>query len=172
VPHIQAFGSYGSQYAYAQSAMASPYVAGQPIVEVNARSSLTCPASRSLRDWTGMFLKPTLLWKLKSAVGGQQDVEFSYITGGMRWEATYNAVAPEKGDNLDIVGWVTLENMSGKDFEDSSIKLMAGDVARARLDQAYAVSGMRRSATSRRSRESRREPLMSITYIHCHGPQP
>src|SRR5260370_11453190 len=58
----------------------------------------------------------------------------------MRWEATYNAVAPEKGDTFDLLGWVTLENMSGKDFENAAIKLMAGDVARAQ-PQVVAYSG-------------------------------
>ncbi|MGA1993594.1 MAG: DUF4139 domain-containing protein, partial [Bryobacteraceae bacterium] len=75
--------------------------------------------------------KPTLLWRLWSGDAGRHQVEFSYLTGGMRWEANYNAVAAEKGDSFDIVGWVTLENMSGKDFENANVKLMAGDVARA-----------------------------------------
>lgn len=81
------------------------------------------------------FLKPTLLWKLAAAKGGARDVEFSYLTKGMRWEASYNIVAPAKGDDYDIVGWVTLENMSGKDFADAQVKLMAGDVNRAQDDQ-------------------------------------
>jgi hypothetical protein len=46
----------------------------------------------------------------------------------MRWEADYNLVLPEKGDDLDIVGWVTIDNESGKDFQNARIKLMAGDV--------------------------------------------
>jgi hypothetical protein len=49
----------------------------------------------------------------------------------MRWSATYDAVTREKGDTFDLVAWVTLENASGKDFHDASLKLMAGDVARA-----------------------------------------
>jgi hypothetical protein len=53
----------------------------------------------------------------------------------MRWEANYNAVAAGKGDTFDIIGWVTLENMSGRDFEQASVKLMAGDVARIQSAQ-------------------------------------
>jgi hypothetical protein len=37
-------------------------------------------------------------------------------------------VAPETGDTLDLVGWVTLDNQSGKQFDHAHIKLMAGDV--------------------------------------------
>ena len=32
------------------------------------------------------------------------------MTGGMSWQADYNIVAPEKGDLVDIVGWVTIDN--------------------------------------------------------------
>jgi hypothetical protein len=46
----------------------------------------------------------------------------------MSWHADYNVVAPEKGDTLDLVGWVTMDNQSGKTFRDAKIKLMAGDV--------------------------------------------
>jgi hypothetical protein len=37
-------------------------------------------------------------------------------------------VAPEKGDLVDIVGWITMDNRSGRTFENARIKLMAGDV--------------------------------------------
>jgi hypothetical protein len=53
-----------------------------------------------------------------------------YLTGGLSWQASYNLVAPEKGDTLDVVGWITMQNRSGRDFEDASIKLMAGDVSK------------------------------------------
>jgi hypothetical protein len=46
----------------------------------------------------------------------------------MTWQADYNIVAPEKGDVVDIVGWVTMDNRTGKTFENARIKLMAGDV--------------------------------------------
>src|SRR5438067_12552237 len=46
----------------------------------------------------------------------------------MRWAADYNLVLPERGNTLDVVGWVTMDNGSGKAFENARIKLMAGDV--------------------------------------------
>jgi len=52
------------------------------------------------------------------------------VTGGMSWQAAYNFIAPEKGDLVDIVGWVTVVNNTGKQFTDASVKLMAGDVNR------------------------------------------
>ncbi len=131
VPHTSAFQRYGQQYAYSQMAYASPEGGGQPIVEVDGKVQFGLPGRPIFEALDPKaFLKPTLLWRLWSGDEGKQEVEFSYLTGGMRWEANYNAVAPEKGDTFDIIGWVTLENMTGKDFENANVKLMAGDVAR------------------------------------------
>jgi hypothetical protein len=51
-----------------------------------------------------------------------------YVTGGFTWEADYNLVAPEKGDLVDVLGWITMNNNSGTSFREAKIKLMAGDV--------------------------------------------
>lgn len=75
-------------------------------------------------------LKPTLNWKLASDKPGPLNAELSYITGGMRWQADYNFVAPVEGDTVDMVGWVTMDNQSGKTFDNAHIKLMAGDVSK------------------------------------------
>jgi hypothetical protein len=132
VPHTSAFERYGAQYQVAQAVYSNPEGGGQPIVEVDGKIKFGLPGKPIFDSLDPKaFLKPTLLWRLWSGDAGRHEVEFSYLTGGMRWEANYNAVAAEKGDRFDIVGWVTLENMSGKDFDNASVKLMAGDVARA-----------------------------------------
>jgi hypothetical protein len=131
VPHTSVFQRYGYQYTMAQQRYASPEGGGQPIVEVDGKIQFGLPGKPIFETLDPKaFLKPTLLWRIWAKSGGKHDTEFSYLTGGLSWEATYNAVAPEKGDVFDLIGWVTLENMSGKDFEDAAVKLMAGDVAR------------------------------------------
>ncbi len=45
--------------------------------------------------------------------------------GRNKLEADYNVIAPEKGD-VDLVDWVTMDNQSGKTFENATIKPMAG----------------------------------------------
>ena len=50
------------------------------------------------------------------------------MTGGLSWHADYNIIAGEKSDVIDLVGWVTFDNQSGKTFKEAKIKLMAGDV--------------------------------------------
>lgn len=102
-----------------------------PIIEVDGKTQFFLPG-RPLFDGLGddAILQPTLLWSLWSGSGGRHDLEMSYLTGGLSWEATYNLVAPEEGDQFDMIGWVTLTNQSGARFTDARLKLMAGDVSK------------------------------------------
>ncbi|MGD0815521.1 MAG: DUF4139 domain-containing protein [Verrucomicrobiota bacterium] len=130
VPHQQAFNQYGQEYYQSQMAYASPNSGGgQPIIEVNGKLMFSLPGEPlfpTLPD--DSILKPTLTWQLNADRSGALDAELSYITGGMSWQAAYNLVAPEKGDALDLAGWVTIDNQTGKSFQHAKIKLMAGDV--------------------------------------------
>ncbi|MFM2082213.1 MAG: hypothetical protein RL380_904, partial [Verrucomicrobiota bacterium] len=101
----------------------------QPIIEVNGKLQFTLPGQPlfpSLGDDT--ILKPAFNWLLKSPDAGKVNAEVGYVTGGFTWEADYNLVAPEKGDFVDVLGWITMNNQSGTTFRDAKIKLMAGDV--------------------------------------------
>ena len=129
VPHYSALRRYGQEYY--QSQMASAQGSSQPVIEVDGKIRFSMPGQPifpSLGDDT--ILKPTLTWIVQSDKAGKFDAEVGYITGGFSWEADYNLVSPEKGDTVDLIGWVTMDNQSGKAFENAKIKLMAGDVSK------------------------------------------
>ncbi len=143
VPHnSMAMSRYGTQYYQSQMA----YVQSgsqQPIIELDGKLRFGLPGTPlfpALGDDT--VLKPTLQWLLSVEKPGPLRAEFSYVTGGLTWEADYNIVAPEKGDAVDIVGWVTMDNQSGKDFQNARVKLMAGDVNKIQPGQMYDRSEM------------------------------
>jgi hypothetical protein len=103
--------------------------AEEPIIEVNGKLQFSLPGQPlfpALGDDT--VLKPTMNWLLQTDKPGKFNAEVGYVTGGFTWQADYNLVSPEKGDLVDLVGWITLKNDSGKTFENAKIKLMAGDV--------------------------------------------
>lgn len=101
----------------------------EPIIEVEGRLRFGMPGMPIFPDLTAeTILKPRLEWVLNADKAGKFQAELSYVTGGFTWHADYNVIAPEKGDLVDIVGWVTMDNRSGKTFENARIKLMAGDV--------------------------------------------
>lgn len=102
-----------------------------PIIEVNGKLRFSLPGEPQFPALPGDgILKPTLAWKIAAEQTANFEAELGYITGGLKWQAAYNLVAPEKGETLDIVGWVTFENQSGKEFQNASVKLMAGDVSK------------------------------------------
>ena len=111
---------------------------GQPIIEVDGILRFGLPGQPLFPALTAdSILKPTLSWLLETNSAGKTDAEISYVSGGMSWQADYNLVVsdgPQKGgqksqtDSLDMVGWITMHNLSGKTFENARIKLLAGDV--------------------------------------------
>ena len=82
----------------------------------------------------GLILKPSLLWYLDVDKEGVQDIEISYLTGGMNWEAKYVAITDNDDKNLTIDGWVVLTNNSGTVYNDAKLKLVAGDINRVQPD--------------------------------------
>jgi hypothetical protein len=82
----------------------------------------------------GLITRPTLVWQIESALGETQDVEVTYLTGGVNWQANYILVLAEDDSSLDLDGWVTLDNRSGTSYEDAKLKLIAGDIHRVPTD--------------------------------------
>src|SRR5213594_1225010 len=129
-----------SGYAPQQPGMA--YAPLTPIIEVDGRIQFSLPGEPLFAALgADAILEPTLLWRLWSDKAGQREVEISYLTSGIGWQATYNAVAPEKGDRFDLVGWITLTNQSGTEFKDADLNLMAGEVSKIQPRRALVMLG-------------------------------
>src|ERR1051326_3998463 len=115
----------------------------QPIIEVDGKLQFFLPGQPifpALGNDT--ILKPTLHWLIRSDREGATPAEIAYVTSGMSWDAAYNIVAPEHGDTIDLVGWITMNNRTGKTFENARIKLLAGDVNRVQplpMAKSYAM---------------------------------
>ena len=72
--------------------------------------------------------KPTLVMQLLSKTGGEKDLELSYLTGGLGWQADYVAELSHDEKKLNLLGWVTLTNTSGTSYTNARLQLVAGDV--------------------------------------------
>ena len=62
-------------------------------------------------------------------------MELTYLAGGMNWTADYNLLLSTDETSLDLKGWVTLNNHSGRAFNDATLKLVAGDLNRIQPQQ-------------------------------------
>lgn len=189
VPHYSAMNDFGEEYQQQQMEMASQ--GGQPIIEVDGQMQFGLPGQPLFPDLgDDTILKPTLNWLIQSDSPGQFDAEVGYLSGGFTWEADYNLVSPEKGDDVDLIGWVTINNQSGKTFDDAKIKLMAGDVNRVQPPAAMmelADSVMTKSAavpavtekafdeyhlyTLERPTTLRDREMKQIEFVHAEGIQ-
>src|SRR5213083_1216713 len=76
--------------------------------------------------------QPTLVWLLRNQTTRPQRFEASYLTGGITWKADYVMVINPADTLSDLTGWVTIDNESGATYKDAALKLVAGDVNRAR----------------------------------------
>ncbi len=83
----------------------------------------------------GLITKPTLVWLLDSQVSGKRKAEVSYLTSGINWHAEYVAVVDQRDENLELAGWVSIDNRSGATYEDAKVKLIAGEVHRVREER-------------------------------------
>jgi len=77
---------------------------------------------------SGLIIKPTLVWLLESGKKKKSKTEISYLTRGLNWHAEYVAILNKDDSELDLSSWVSLDNKSGKTYENTQLKLMAGDL--------------------------------------------
>ncbi len=78
--------------------------------------------------------RPTLVISLNSGTNKKQELQLSYLTGGLGWKADYVAELDENDAFVDLTGWVTLTNQSGATYKNAKLQLVAGDVNQVRRD--------------------------------------
>ena len=104
-----------------------------PVFEINGQIHLGYSGRLvlpSLPD--NLVAKPTLVWLLRNQTPAAQRVEASYLTSGISWKSDYVMVVSADDRKSDLTGWVTIDNKSGATYANAALKLVAGDLNRAR----------------------------------------
>ncbi|MBL4660076.1 MAG: DUF4139 domain-containing protein [Alcanivoracaceae bacterium] len=98
------------------------------VITLNSYDSVAFPSLPG-----GLLTKPTLLWLLNGKKAGDELARVTYQTKGMTWWADYNLTLKEDAGKctMDLSSWVSLLNQAGSSFENTKLKLIAGDVHRA-----------------------------------------
>jgi hypothetical protein len=99
------------------------------VVKIDDRIE-TNPLGRFIFDNVPANLRdqPTLVTQISNKTKGSQEVELSYLTGGLSWKADYVAELNANDSQLDLTGWITLTNQSGTAYNNAKLQLVAGDV--------------------------------------------
>lgn len=108
---------------------------------------------------------PTLIWRLENRTGRPQQIEATYLTGGMTWKSDYVAILDKEDEKMDLTGWVTLDNRSGATFRNARLKLVAGDVNRV-LDRYEARDAPR--ALEAAAAKSAAGPFREESFFEYH----
>lgn len=117
----------------------------------------------------GLITRPTLVWDLSAKQPGSHRTRVSYQTTGISWWTDYNLTYSE-GSNansckLDVGAWVSIINQSGASYPEAKLKLIAGDVQRAR--QAGRADTPR-SAAKMTAREEKDNGFAEKTFFEYH----
>ncbi|HSF06072.1 MAG TPA: DUF4139 domain-containing protein [Methylomirabilota bacterium] len=104
-----------------------------PVFEINGQIHLGHHGQMVLPALPeNLVSKPTLVWLLRNQAVAPQRIEASYLTSGITWKADYVLVLNPGDTRTDLTGWVTIDNKSGATYTNAALKLVAGDLNRAR----------------------------------------
>ncbi|MCL2183167.1 MAG: hypothetical protein FWB85_06830 [Chitinispirillia bacterium] len=105
-------------------------VSGGEVYRIGDSVYLGHPGIKVLPEIPGSLIsRPTLSWLYESKAARRYELEVSYVTGGMNWEADYVLILPPDNDTAaSLSGWVTIDNRSGASFEGAKLQLVAGEV--------------------------------------------
>jgi hypothetical protein len=144
-----------------------------PVYEINGQIHMGHPGQVVLPALPeNLVSKPTLVWRLQNARSAPQKVEASYLTGGITWKADYVVVVDAADARSDLMGWVTIDNKSGATYANAALKLVAGDVNRAkeRVDPRAAMARAAAApATEAATRDFREETFFEYHLYTLDG---
>ena len=93
----------------------------------------------------GLYNEPQLSMKIAAGPGGERTFRVSYLAHGFTWTADYVAHLDGRGERMDLAGWATVTNSSGRTFNQTELQLVAG-----RLNVLSANDGGSRAVVDRR----------------------
>ncbi len=114
-----------------------------PVYEINNEIYLGHPGYHILpRLPENLIAKPTLTWLYANQAPQGHQIEVSYLTRDITWQADYIFVLNPDDTKGDLSGWVTIDNKSGAMYKQAQLKLVAGEVEQLLEDYLQRPSGV------------------------------
>ena len=82
-----------------------------------------------------LITKPSLVWNIKTDRDLDTNLEIDYLIKNISWKSNY--ILNVSKTKADLSGWITIDNRSGKRFNETSLNVLAGDLNQAQPEIAY-----------------------------------
>ena len=90
---------------------------------------LTQAEKLTVLDTTFPHAKPQMLyWNVGSELDGEATIEITYFTSGINWSADYIGIAGTDESQLNLEGFVRVNNNSGEEYEEAQVRLVVGRI--------------------------------------------
>ena len=89
-----------------------------------------------------LILKPALGWLVNVAQAVKQEVEVSYLTTGLNWQAYYTLSLSPHESTADLAARISVDNQAGSDFPEANLKLVAGEPQRLAREPTHPRIGL------------------------------
>ncbi len=123
-------------------------------IEIGTRGRITfSDIPKQLHD------RPTLSLVLESPSTGERNLELSYLTTGLSWQADYVAELNTNDSRMDLNGLITLVNHSGTIYPDAHLQLVAGNINQISLEPPQARKMITMVADAAEYQENKEESL-------------
>ncbi|MBF0264501.1 MAG: hypothetical protein HQL46_04460 [Gammaproteobacteria bacterium] len=75
-----------------------------------------------------LITKPSLVWNIHAEQSSKPIITLDYLIKRINWQSNY--VLNLNQNIIDLSGWITIDNHSGKQFDDIKLHVLAGDINR------------------------------------------
>jgi hypothetical protein len=77
---------------------------------------------------TNRFTNPTIVFTVQTKTPRVDNTEASYRASGLSWAARYNMYLYPNENRANLTGFVSIDNNSGKNFINTNLSLVTGEV--------------------------------------------
>ncbi len=119
----------GSELIYKSGSLLS--ADSQAVVRTSPNEIYTVPVSALIFSDipSELITRPSLVWNIDAPKIDSATLSLDYLINNISWMSDYTLSLSKK--SVDLSGWITIDNRSGKAFEETNLNVLAGDINRA-----------------------------------------
>jgi len=119
----------GSDLMYKSGTLLS--ASSQAVIKTSQNEIYTVPTSALVFSSIPkeLITKPSLVWNVDAPKKSSSTLTMDYLINNISWKSNY--VLNLAKNHADLSGWITIDNRSGKPFNDTKLTVLAGAINRA-----------------------------------------